>query len=252
MEETRIPFLGVGHAVDGVGSRVVVVVEHGQSVAGLEGVNEVLCGLVEVPSARPHLPASVQHVAPVGAAIERVVVLIVGVLHGEDALLRVLVLGQEDVAEVLQVAILRVLHIVGVLHHFLHVLLVDVAHTGGLLIAIAPCHGEVALGQIGCGGNLVGASALLLLCGEHVVGGLEVGNDFLHQLLVGELVVGALLLGVVLVSLLVNPGHLVPQLHELEVEVGAQEANLALANLACLLVHRAGVFGQRDECAVAA
>ena len=51
----------------------------------------------------------------------------------------------------------------------------------------------------------------------------------------GELVVAGLLLGVVLVNLLINPGHLIPQLHQLEVEVSAEEAHLALTDSGFLL-----------------
>ena len=253
MEETRIPFLCCGYAVNGIGRLIVVVVEHGQSVSGLEGVDEVLRGLVEIPSARPHLPTAVQHVAPVGTAIECVVVLIVRMLYGEDALLGVLVLRQEDVAEVLQITVLRTFNLLGVLQDFLHVLAVDMADAGVGLVAVAPGHGEVALGQIGSSGNLVGASTLALLCGQHVVGKLEVGQNLVHQFLVGELVVGRLLLAVVLVNLLVDPGHLVPHLHELEVEMCAEEAYLALTDLGLLLAQLVlAVLSQRHQCAVAA
>jgi hypothetical protein len=106
VEETWIPLLGVGRTVDRKVNLLVVVVKHGQSVLGLEGVHEVLCGLVEVPSARPDTPAAVQHVTPVGTAETGVVVLIVRVLYSKDALLGVLILRQENVAKVLKIAIL--------------------------------------------------------------------------------------------------------------------------------------------------
>ena len=252
MEEARVPFLIRGHAVDGIGNLVVEVVEHWQSVFRLEGIDEVLRGLVEVPSARPDAPAAVEHIRPVGTSVERVVVLIVRVLHGEDALLRVFVLGQEDVAEVLQIAVARVFHLVGVFDHFLHILLVDVAHAGGGLVAVAPGHRQIALGQIGRSGNLVGATAFALPCGQHVVGELEVVDDFLHQLLVGELVVARLLLGVVFIDFLVDPRHLIPHLHQLEIEVGAQESHLALTNLLQLGTEfLVAEVLERHQCAVA-
>ena len=252
MEEARIPFLCRGHAVDGIGNLVVVVVEHGQSVFRLEGVHEVLRGLVEVPSARPDAPASVEHIRPVGASEACVVILVARVLHGKHALLRILVFGQENVAVVLQIAVLRVLHVVGVFEHLLHVLRIDVAHAVGGLVAVAPGHRQIALGQIGRSGNLVGATAFALLCGQHVVGELEVVDDFLHQLLVGELVVARLLLGVVFIDFLVDPRHLIPHLHQLEIEVGAQESHLALTNLLQLGTEfLVAEVLERHQCAVA-
>ena len=93
MEEARIPLLIGRNTVNRIVGLIVVVIEHGQTVLGLEGIHKVLCGLMEVPSARPDAPAAIQHVAPVGTAEAGVVVLIVRVLYSEDALLRVLILG---------------------------------------------------------------------------------------------------------------------------------------------------------------
>ena len=208
---------------------------------------------MEVPSARPHTPAAIQHIAPVGAAVEGVVILIVGVLHGEDALLRVLVLGEEDVAEVLEVAILGLLYHSSILDDFLYVLLVDVADAGIGLIAVAPGQGQIALGEVGSSGDLVGASALALCSRQHVVGKLEVGNDLLHQFLVGELVIRRLLLGVVLIDFLVDPGHLVPELDEFEVEVSTEETHLTLADAGGLgTKFLLTILSQRYQCTVAA
>ena len=253
MEETRIPLLSGRNAIDRIGNLLVEIVEHGQSILCLECVHQVLRGFVEVPSARPHAPATVQHVAPVGTAIEGVVVLIVGVLHGKDALLRVFVLGKEDVAKVLKVAILRLLYDSRVIDDFLHILVIDVADASIGLVAVAPSHCQVALCQIGSSGNLVGTSAFALLGRQHIVCKLEVGNNLVHQLLVCELVVGRLLLGVVLVNLFVHPRHLIPHLHELEVEVSAEEAYLTLTDSGFLLTQLVfAILGQRNEGAVAA
>ena len=67
-----------------------------------------------------------------------------------------------------------------------------------------------------------------------------------------EGVVGSLLLSVVLIYLFVNPGYLIPQLDELEVEVCAEEADLTLTNLRGLSTQLAfAIFGQRYKGAVA-
>ena len=76
VEKTWIPFLTGGYSVDGVSNLVIVGVEHRQTVLGLEGVYEVLCWLVEIPTARPNTPTTIQHVAPVGATETGVVVFI--------------------------------------------------------------------------------------------------------------------------------------------------------------------------------
>ena len=252
MEEARIPFLSVRLAIDGVGNFVVEVVEHGQTVFRLEGIDEVLRGLVEVPSARPDAPAAVQHVRPVGTSEERVIVFVVRVLHGENALFRVFVLGQEDVAVVFEVTVRRTFHDIGVAHHFLHILLVDVVDTGRCFVAVAPSHRQIALGEVGSGSNLVGTSAFRLRDGQNVVGNLEVGHDFLHQFSVGELVVGSLLLSVVLIDFLVDPRHLIPHLHQFEVEMCAKEANFSLADgLRLGTEFLVAILSQRHQCAVA-
>ena len=105
MEQTRIPLLCRRSPLHRICDVVVIGIEHGQAVLRLEGIHQILCRLVEVPSARPHAPAAVQHIRPVGTSESGVVLLVVRVLYGEDALLRVLVLRQEDVAEVLQIAV---------------------------------------------------------------------------------------------------------------------------------------------------
>ena len=125
------------------------------------------------------------------------------------------------------------LHDSSIIDNFLHILLVDVAHASAGLVAVTPGHRQVALGEIGRSSNLVGASTVALLCGQHVIGSLEVGNDLLHQLVMRELIVGCLFLAVVLIDFLVDPGYLVPQLYELEVEVGTEEAYLTFADSPC-------------------
>ena len=122
--------------------------------------------------------------------------------------------------------------------------------TGVVLITVAPCHCQVALSQIGCCGDLVGASTVSLLNGQGIVGGLEVGHDLLHQFLVSELIITGLFFRVYRVDLLVNPGNLVPHLHQLEVEVCTEETDLTFADGLCLGIHRC-VVGQRHQCTVA-
>ena len=127
------------------------------------------------------------------------------------------------------------------------------AHAVGSLVAVAPGQGEIALGQVSGGGNLVGASALALLLGQIIVGKLKVVDDFAEELFVGVLCVGGLLRGLVLIDLLVNPWHLTEHGDELEVEVGAQEADLSFALCRCLPPkHVVAVLLQGDQGAVAA
>ena len=99
------------------------------------------------------------------------------------------------------------------------------------LVAVAIGEGEVALGEHGSSSILVDASPISWRFGNTVVGGLEVLDDLLHQLLVGELVITGLLLSCFLEDDFVNPGHLIPKLDQLEVEVSAEEAGLTHAHL---------------------
>ena len=230
MEQARIPLLGVRHTVHGIGGLLVEIIEHRQAVLGLEGVHQVLGRLVEIPAAAPHAPASVEHVAPVGPAEAGIVVFVVGMLDGEDALLGILVLRKENVTEVLEIAILGVLHVLRVGKHLLHVLRIDMAHAGIGLITVTPGHGQIALRQISGGGDLVGTAAFGLHGGKVVVGELEIGHNLLHQFFMGESVVGRLLLGMVLIDFFVHPRNLIPELDQLEVEMGAEEADFGLAD----------------------
>ncbi len=100
--------------------------------------------------------------------------------------------------------------------------------TVGCLIAVAPGKSEVALCQIACSGNLVGASAVSLCLWQMVVSKLEVVDNLLEELLVGEFCVGSLFGCLVLIYFLVYPWHLSEHLQELEIEVSAQETHLSL------------------------
>ena len=106
VEEARIPLLSSWHAIDRIGNLVVVVIKHWQAVTRLEGIDEVLRGFMEIPATRPDTPAAIEHVAPIGTSVERVVILIVGVLYSKDTLFGILVLRQEDITKIFQVAIL--------------------------------------------------------------------------------------------------------------------------------------------------
>ena len=253
VEQARVPLLCCRLAVHGIVDGLVVVVELRQSVLRLEGVDKILRRLVEVPSARPHAPSAVEHVAPVGASVGGVVVLVVGSLHGEDALFAVGVLGEEDVAVVLKVAVVGVvLHDGGILQHLLHVVLVDVRVAVGLLVAVAIGKGEVALGEIRRCGNLCDAVLVLLHVGQCVVCFLEVIDNLLEEFLVGELVVTGLFLQVVGIYVLVNPRHLAEHGDELEVEVGAEELHLCHTLLRCLSAKFVvAVLVEREQGAVA-
>ena len=209
---------------------------------------------MEVPSARPHSPNTVEHVAPVGASEGGIVLLVVGSLHGEHTLLAVLMFGQEDVAVVFKIAeVGRVLHHVGVFNHLLHILLVDVVVAVGCLVAVAVGKRQIALGEICRSSNAVDAVLLLLHLGQHVVRLLEVVYYLAEQLLVCKLVVAGLLLKIVLHYVLVNPRHLAEHGDELEVEVGAQELNLCHTLLRLLLAKTAvAILLKREQRAVAA
>ena len=76
MEETWIPLLCIWHSVDRISNLIVEVIEHWQTVLGLECIYEVLCGLMEIPSARPDTPTSIQHVTPVSTTVKGVVILV--------------------------------------------------------------------------------------------------------------------------------------------------------------------------------
>ena len=146
-----------------------------------------------------------------------------------------------------------VLDHLGVLQHFLHVVLVDVAHTSCSLVAVAPSNGEIAFGKVGSSSNLVGSAAILLLCRQHVVSKLEVVDDFLHQFVMSELVVRRLLLGMIFINILIHPRHLIPHLHEFEIEVGTKEAHLSLTNLCQVFAQLVfAILGEGDKCTVAA
>ena len=88
------------------------------------------------------------------------------------------------------------------------------------------------------------------MCRQYVVGSLEVGYNLLHQFVVCKLVVTGLLLRVYLINLLINPGHLIPELHQLEIEVSTEETNLTFTDSLCLCIHSLAV-GQRYQCTVA-
>ena len=234
MEETWIPLLVNRNTIDWVDVVLVVVgIEHREAVGiNLEGIDEVLSGLVEVPALRPDTPAAVEHVAPVVAAELGVVVDIVGVLHSEDGFDVALVVLHEEVAEVGLVAELAAVgDVAGQFNNLLHILLVDVAVSIAGLVAVAISEGEVALGEHGSSCILVDASPIGWSFGYTVVGSLEILDDLLHQLLVGELVISGLLLSSFLEDNFVNPGHLIPKLDQLEVEVSAEEAGLTHAHL---------------------
>ena len=197
VEQARVVL--VGQRGTGLDDGVVVGIEvvHRQTVAGLEGVHQVLRGLVEVPAAGPYLlhpavdfhlaPHAVQHVRPVGAAEGGAVVRLVGVLHGKDALLRVGIVLQEDVSVGVEIAVVGVLHHLGVLQHLLYLLLVNVVIAGGGLVAVAVGPVEIALGQIGGSSHLVGTAGVQLAglvgfdVGQMLVGKLEVVDDVLHD-----------------------------------------------------------------------
>ena len=234
MEETWIPLLVNRNTIDGVDVVLVVVgVEHREAVGiHLEGIDEVLCGLVEVPTLRPDAPAAVEHVAPVVAAELGVVVDIVGVLNCEDGFDVALVVLHEEVAEVgLVTELAAVGDVAGQFNNLLHILLVDVAVAVAGLVAVAISEGEVALGEHGSSCILVDASLIGWSFGHAVVSSLEVLDNLLHQLLVGELVITGLFLSCFLEDDFVNPGHLIPKLDQLEVEVSAEEAGFTHAHL---------------------
>ena len=235
MEQARIPFLSCGLSVYRIVVRVVERIEHGQTVFGLVGVDQVLRRFVEVPTARPHSPTTVQRVRPVGASETGVVLGVLRCLNGKHGFLAVLVFGQEYVAEVLEITVSGVFDNLGIFHHFLHILPVDEADAVGGLVTVAPRNGEIAFCQISCCSYFVGtSSAILHFKRQTVVSLFEFLNHFAHQFLVCELVVANLLMRALFEHSLVNPGHLTEHCNQFEVAVSAQEMNLGLALCRCL------------------
>ena len=125
------------------------------------------------------------------------------------------------------------------------------AHASVCLITVAPSHCQIALGQIGSSSNLVGTSAFSLNGRQYIVGSLEVGHNLLHQLFVSELIVTSLLLRVNSIDLLIDPGHLIPELYELEIEVGTEETDLTLTDGSCLRIQFVASIGQCYQSTVA-
>ena len=212
----------------------MVIVKHGQTVFGLEGVYQILRGLVEIPSTRPDAPTAVERVGPVGAAKLGVVVLVSRVLDSKNGLLIVVILREKQISKVFQVAIAGGGYDVRVVYDFLHIVGLDVAHAGVLLVAIAPRESQIAFGEIGRCCNLVDTPLVLGSSGQHIVGRLEVGNDFCKQLLVGQSIVFHLFLGIILKDLFVNPRHFAEHGGKLVVEVCAEEFHFGHALLRLL------------------
>ena len=104
----------------------------------------------------------------------------------------------------------------------------------GGFITVTVCKGEIALGEIRCSSDFVGAVLVFLYFWQHVVSLLEVGYNLIEQLLVCKLVVASLLLKFVLSDVLVNPRHLTEHGDELEVEVSTEEFHFSYTLLACL------------------
>ena len=104
---------------------------------------------MEIPSARPHTPYSIKHIAPVGASVGGVVFLVVRSLYGKYTLLTVLFFRKEDVTIILKIAIVGVvLHHLGVFYHLLHVFFVDMVVAVGSFVAVSIGKGEIALGKV--------------------------------------------------------------------------------------------------------
>ena len=182
-----------------------------------------------VPSACPDSPASVQHIRPVGTSVGSVVVSIVRGLYGKNGFLAILVVGQKDVAEIFQVAILGVYYCIGVVDDFLHIVAVDMANAGRGFVAVAPRQVQVTFGQVrGCG-NLIDAATVFLLGRQHIVGGLEVVNDFAKQFFVAILIIAYLLYSIVLKYYFIDPRYLTENGNEFVVEVCTEELHLCQA-----------------------
>ena len=149
MEQTWIPLLSVWTAIDRIVDGLVVVVKLRQTVLGLECAYKVLRWFVEVPSARPHAPYTIEHIAPVGASVGGVVFLVVRSLYCKYTLLTVLFFRKEDVTIILKIAIVGVvLHHLGVFYHLLHIFFVDMVVAVGSFVAITIGKCKIALGKV--------------------------------------------------------------------------------------------------------
>ena len=227
MEETGIDLLGL-YARVGVRdpAAVVEVVEHRKSVAGLEGIDQILRGLQEVVPAREEHGRTVEDVAPVRTPVDRSVGCLGRVLHGKDRFAAVGVFRQEVVREVGFQTVLRgAFHVVGVGDHVAQRLLV---YRSGELMVLVLREGPVEpyFGQIGCRCGFADPGLVCRIHVEGVVGCLEILGDPVPELLFGQVAVAHLLLGLLGMGHLVDVGHVAEDGLQLEVEVRPQEAHL--------------------------
>ncbi len=182
---------------------------------------------MKIPTARPYSPAAIEHVRPVGTAVAGVIFCILRGLHCEYRLGAVLVIGQENVAEIREIIVFRLLYYIGILNHLIHVVFIDEVNAVGSLISVAPSEGEVAFGEVCSRSNLVyTASTIFHFHRECVVCKLEFVDYLCKKLFVAILVVGCLLLRAVLENLFIHPRNLAEHCEKFEVAVTAQEMHL--------------------------
>ena len=182
------------------------------------------------------------------------VVLIVRALYSEYRLLAVLIFRQEYVAIILKITIIRVHHVVCIIHNAVHIFRSDVTYTGVCLITVTPSQVKIAFCEICCGGNLVGTAVLTRsFHRKDIVSSLEVVDHFAEQLSVFIGVVFYRLLTSGSLHLLVDPRYLAEHCQQFVIEMSAEELHLSNTLTCCLCSEFAlTVALERQQRAVAA
>ena len=193
MKQSRVPLLLIYFSINRIADFIIIIIKHRQAIFSFESIYQILRRLMKIPSARPHSPASVQHIRPVGTSETSIIIFIVRALYGKYRLFTVLVIGQEDITEVFQIVIIRVCNLICIDDYLPHIFFIYMIYTRSGFIAISPCQTQITFGQISGSGNLIDTPSIRLFFGQHVVSCFKIGNYFTKQPFIRKLVIRDLL-----------------------------------------------------------
>ena len=193
MKQSRVPLLLIYFSINRIADFIIIIIKHRQAIFSFESIYQILRRLMKIPSTRPHSPASVQHIRPVGTSETGIIIFIIRTLYGKYRFFAVLVVGQEDIAKVFQIIIIRVCNFICIGNYLPHIFLIDMTYTRSGLIAVSPCQTQITFGQISGSGNLIDTPSIRLFFGQHVVSCFKIGNYFTKQPFIRKLVIRDLL-----------------------------------------------------------